>query len=315
MEYKVWWEADLVDLPASFQGAGARNDILSRQSLDALEQIYGYMIFNNNRFGILSNWYRAWFLRRSETSDGKTLEYFVVELDGPQHPPISMLKAWVGMVLLAENDWFYASPTFSNPPVSRSFLETKAAWKEWRRTTRNVNGEYPCLTLDFRLCFFDLSSARRGGYGCVVNARFLQPSGQNGDLDVVCKFVDVVRYPDAKDLLKGETHAYAALRNLQGQVIPTLYGFYEVWGILQLLVLEPVGDAIPDDELITVILRKKMKATLQRIHDAGYVHGDIAHRNFCRAPSHDVFLVDLERCRPAENQSELDNEMKEVDRL
>ena len=47
----------------------------------------------------------------------------------------------------------------------------------------------------------------------------------------------------------------------------------------------------------------------------GYVHGDIAHRNFCRAPSGDVFSVDLGRSRLAENQSELDNEMKEVDRL
>ena len=182
-----------------------------------------------------------------------------------------MLKAWVGMVLLAENDWFYASLTFSNPPVPRSCIETKAAWKEWGRTTRNVNCEYPCLALDFHLCFFDLGSARRGTYGCLVNARFLQSSGRDCDLDVVCKFVDVVRYPDAKDLLQGETHrdAYPALRNPQGQVIPTLYGFYEVWGILQLLALERVGDAIPDDGSITVILRMKMKAALQHIHDAG----------------------------------------------
>jgi hypothetical protein len=75
------------------------------------------MTFNNNRFGILSNWQRAWFLRRAET-DHCTLEYFVIELD-ELDPPISMLKAWVGMVLLAEDHWFYTSPS----PSSRRHRE------------------------------------------------------------------------------------------------------------------------------------------------------------------------------------------------
>jgi hypothetical protein len=77
------------------------------------------MTFNNNKFGILTNWQRALFLRRAETSDRKTLEYYLVELDGPGH--ISMLKAWVGMVLLAEDNWFYASPTISSAPPGRNF--------------------------------------------------------------------------------------------------------------------------------------------------------------------------------------------------
>jgi len=65
------------------------------------------MVFNNNKFGILTNWQRALFLRRAETSDRSTLEYYTVELEGPDQP-FSMLKAWVGMVLLAEDDRFYA---------------------------------------------------------------------------------------------------------------------------------------------------------------------------------------------------------------
>lgn len=41
---------------------GTRDDTLSKQSLEALQQIYGYMTFNDNRFGILTNWQRALFL-------------------------------------------------------------------------------------------------------------------------------------------------------------------------------------------------------------------------------------------------------------
>ena len=267
------------------------------------------MNFNNNRFGILTNWQRALFLRR----DRKTLEYYTVELDGP----ISMLKAWVGMVLLAEDNWFYA-------PEDQNFGTSSAAWKEQKRAISDaqeyhmlpVNGDYRCLPLDIRLCHFDLSSARHGENGChVVNARFVAPSVGKPDLQVVCKIVDVLRYPEAAESLNKEAHTYAALKNLQGKVIPTLYGYYEIWGFLRILALEFVGNAVPEDEKIDPTLRKKMKAALRHIHKAGFVHGDVARRNFCRTESGDVFLVDLERFQHPQKRSELANEMNEIDSL
>jgi hypothetical protein len=278
------------------------------------------MTFNNNKFGILTNWKHALFLRRAETPDRKTLEYYLVELNRPGQP-ISMLKAWVGMVLLAEDDWFYSSPTPSSAPPGRTFGTSTAAWKDRKGAVRDaegyhmqpVNDAYQCRAIDFRLCRFDLSSARRGANGCVVTARFLPSSVGARDLHVVCKVVDVLRYPDAANSLDGEARAYAALQDLQGEVIPTLYGFYEVWGILQLLALEPVGNAVSEDEQIDQTLRTKMKAALQHIHNAGFIHGDIARRNFCRTDSGDVFLVDLERCQLSGNPSELGDEMDQVD--
>src|ERR1700722_8573783 len=100
----------------------------------------------------------------------------------------------------------------------------------------------------------------------------------------------------------------------KGQVILTLYGFYEAWGILQLLALEPVGDAIPEDQQSNQTLCAKMKVSNTFIM-AGFVHGDIARRNFCRTEAGDVFLVDSEKCRPPEDPYELGDEMNEVDRL
>jgi hypothetical protein len=72
-------------------------------------------------------------------------------------------------------------------------------------------------------------------------------------------------------------------------VIPKFYGFYEIWGILKLLALEPGGDAIPEGEIIDQGLRTKMRTALRCIHNAGFVHGDIARRNFCRTESGNVF--------------------------
>ncbi|KIM90450.1 hypothetical protein PILCRDRAFT_59694 [Piloderma croceum F 1598] len=316
-EYKTWWAANLVHIVAAF--SGTRSDTLSKQSLDALQQIYRYMTFNNNKFGILTNWQRALFLRHAETSDCKTLEYYLIELDGP----ILMLKVWVGMVLLAEDNWFYASPTISSPPPDRHFRNSAATWKERKKAAENVqeyhmlpiNNKYQHLPLDFCLCCFDLSSVRCGEKGCVVTARLISSTILKNNLHVVCKVVDGLCYPNAANLLDNEARTYTALQNLQGKAIPTLYGFYEVWGILQLLALEPVGNAIFEGEEINQSLRKKMKVALQHIHNAGYIHGDIARRNFCSMDSGNIFLVDLETCRLCGNPSELVDEMNEVDRL
>ena len=131
------------------------------QCLEALQQIYGYMTFNNVRYSVLSNWQRAWFLQRIETPDRKTLKHFLIKLNGAGP---SMLKAWVGILLLAEDDWFYSSPTPSNPPPSRSFGTSNTALanrKEAFLTAGSYavdpnNSTYPLLDLDFRLCNFQL---------------------------------------------------------------------------------------------------------------------------------------------------------------
>jgi hypothetical protein len=196
-----------------------------------------------------------------------------------------------------------------------SLRNQKAAVDNAERYRQSLdNGKYWCLPIDFGLCHFECSSARHGARGCVVYGRLVSQYILTPDLEVIFKIVDVLRYADTATLLHREARAYADLKNLQGEVIPKLYGFYSVWGILQLLALQPVGNSISEDEQINLTLRAKMKAALRCIHGAGFVHGDIARRNFCRMGGA-IFLVDLEMCRRSQNQSQLFDEMDEVDRL
>ncbi len=296
---------------AAFNGTAC--DLLAEQTLEALDQIYGYMTFNNNKFGILTSWTHALFLRRAETPDRKCLEYYIVELEGSSSS-ISMLKAWVGVVLLAYNDsnsppnWRFGTSATDQKAQQKAFREAE----EFNMTPSNGTYER-CTTLDFRICEFDLSSAREMAGGCIVWGCLLRSITDS--LDVVFKIVDACRYPDAPEVLQDEADVYAALYDLQGRVIPKVYGLYEVWGILHILALQPVGIALSDQAKISRATLKKMKSALRSLHDAGFLHGDITHRNFCQSQNGDVFLVDLMRCRPSADQAEMADEMAQVDAL
>ena len=290
-----------------------------KQSFEAIEQIYGYMTFNDLRYGILTNWTNTWALQRVETNGRKTLQ-----CAGPfsvaSQP--SILKVFVGMVLLAEKDWFYASPTPNIPPPSRFFSLAPSTIKEQKKAillagkyqVKPGRKTYELLPLDFRLCDFILSSARSTETGCIMRTELRRESLDRPPLLVICKIVDALRYPTPSITLQTEANNYAVLYPLQGVVIPRVCGFYSVWGILHVLVLEPVGEPIQTQQL-TPGLRKKMKAALGRIHMAGYVHGDISLGNFCERGDGRVFVVDLENCRQSVDKSEMDAEKTLIDYL
>jgi hypothetical protein len=323
VEYKTDWVADLQGIIDIFLKSTSSRNVNEKQCIEALEQTYGYMTFNNTRYGILTNWTRVWCLRRVEEGDRKVMECAgPIELYGSVQSP-SILKAFVGIILLAERDWFYASPTPCCPPSERTFWASASALNMQKKAiavagyydVAPIQGTYPCLDLDFRLCDFEFSTIRRSSLGCVVHTNLLQDSLNKGPLPSMCKIVDIDSNPHGRSTLNDEAQAYAALQPLQGKVIPKLYGYYNVWGILHVLALEPVGVAFPNDLVISAKLRKKMKKALHKIHSAGYLHGDIARRNFCQRDNNKVFMVDLERSRRSSSDAEKADEMDLIDSL
>jgi hypothetical protein len=90
VEYKTKWAAPLQDFPGYLQRNDRRN-ISERQSMDTLHQLYGYMMFNENKYGILNNIQYAWFFQRVETADfeGRTLQYYgPINIDADSAPSL-----------------------------------------------------------------------------------------------------------------------------------------------------------------------------------------------------------------------------------
>jgi len=285
------------------------------------------MTFNDNKYGILSNMQNTWFFQRigAAGNQGKTLQYYgPIRFDVDSDPSPSMLKAFVGIILLAETTslWFHTSPTPAKAPDDRYFGATLTAKHNRDAAVAAahsyhsliVNGSYQVLPLDPRLCHFDRSAVRHVSQrGSTLKAKLERGILAGGDLNVFCKVVDLFQTRDSIDALNLEARNYATLQNLQGIVIPRVYGYYDVCGLLRCLALEEVGTVILEDGAIDTQTRALMRSALARIHSAGYVHGDIARRNFCKKGGV-VFLVDLETLTVG-NPEQMNDELAQINEL
>ena len=121
-------------------------------------QIYGYMSFNDYDYAVLSNLTQSWFFHRIRTEGGGILQCACVKLNGSS---ISLLKAFVGIVLLAEKNSSLASPAMSLIPSNLYFSgdSNKAEQERQEAITAShnykmlpIDGTYWCLPIDIRLC-------------------------------------------------------------------------------------------------------------------------------------------------------------------
>jgi len=326
VEYKTIWSASLENLIGNFLLNPNVRSVSQRHSIDALQELYGYMTFNDNKYGVLTNWDRSWFFQRVETANsrGKTLHcYGPVALNADSDP--SVLKAFVGIILLAdaEANWFHKSSTISDSLRNRHFdTSTRIGLKDRDRAVLRagsyhptvVNGSYPIVELDPSLCHFERSFVRHTPHrGFTVKATLMRGGILTSDLQVFCKIIDLAQRGDSLGMLDTEMQNYAILQHLQGQVIPRVHGYYNIWGLLRVLALEDVGTAIPAAGPIDVTTRRKMRSALARIHAEGYIHGDVERRNFCKMGT-TVFLVDLERLRQG-TPDEIAAELAQLDAL
>ena len=243
VKYTTKWAAPLEDLSGYFRHRNVnRCSILEQQSIDAIQQLYGYLTFNETRYGVLSNLQHTWFFQHVETANckGKTLQYFgPIDIDSTSLP--SMLKAFVGIILLAEvRSSFHTSPTpgryfdRSHPAI----LNCDAAILRRSHRPTVVAGSYKIFRLDPRLCYFDRTSVRHAPRGCctlrATLARGVVAGALAGyDLKVFCKIIDLFQSRNSIDALKREVRNYATLQNLQGVVIPRVRGYYDALGTVE----------------------------------------------------------------------------------
>ena len=131
------------------------------------------------------------------------------------------------------------------------------------------------------------------------------PSGEHavvhrlpiGGYDSVLKLVDAYKDPAGEAILRAEARCYLSLRQLWGSAIPALvffgpvnrgrYALATLYGGASLA----AGARARGKEREAV--RKTARAALRALHEAGWLHGDVAPRNLVKHERGKVLLIDL----------------------
>ncbi|KAI3650481.1 hypothetical protein MP228_003962 [Amoeboaphelidium protococcarum] len=262
VEVKSMWAFDVGDELSDVLNDGANDDYQKVKKV--VSQVYGYMSISHCKYGILCTYDKFYFLKRDGQQQGSTLLISkMVHRD--QSSPYTVVKALSALILAACEDHFYSSP-YSTPPFSRRQIlkdaEHSLGYQKFFVTLQQ-------LYIDQMASRNYQSSIMRGGFA--KEARYQR----------VIKLVDVAKCPDAAADLAREVRAYQLLELLQGTVIPKFYGYIDLAGSFDCLMIEDLDTGLEDDQCkdIEIQIIDKVKLQLAQMHLLGVAHGDIALRN------------------------------------
>ncbi|KAI3658610.1 hypothetical protein MP638_006392 [Amoeboaphelidium occidentale] len=238
----------------------------------ALEQIYVYMTINRYRYGVLTNYNDTCFLKKIDvpTSPHRSVLWVSPVIKCSQRAPYTLMSAWIYLLLLIEQgtDWIYSSPHSSlvaSPDVN---VLREHSNRARRYTAKNLEGLTKWTGIITR------SQAGAVAAGTYLNVQ-----------NVVFKTIDLTKRENALAQFDHEVSVYKELESLQGTVIPTLYAYGNIGGLLQVIVLENVGRCITSDEF--QMRKDEVYEAIKKINDLGIMHGDL------RLPN---IMVDQENC-------------------
>lgn len=137
--------------------------------------------------------------------------------------------------------------------------------------------------------------------------------------ECVVKIIDTGKQKDLLELMQHEVAIYDQLSHLQGQGIPTLfgYGFIDHGNSFFLAMSEVKSARKPGSELL-IGAHNAAEQVLVNIHRAGLLHGDIRPENVLLYEDEDSWqacIIDFGLARCAESEEDLNTELAELKAL
>ncbi|KAI8995148.1 hypothetical protein BC832DRAFT_568746 [Gaertneriomyces semiglobifer] len=276
VEYKTPWGFKKVnDLATAYQMARPTSSLRK-----AVDQTYGYITFNDHRFGVLSTYEHTYILRRKFSDEGGCLQV-AGPISRTQTAPFTLLEAYTSLLLLCMTDGFCISPTSSPyPSVAGTPVPSRPS-----TLTRSYQLE------DLEIAAISFKKGRdRSRVGAVFEATF------NG-YAVICKLLDASKNMDLAAELNDEVGQYRNLEALQGKSIPQFLAYLRLWNMLHILVVEDCGISVQTlvdcHERVPTEFYESCQACLRAVHHQGFVHGDVKLGNFVASAAGEVRIVDL----------------------
>ena len=317
-------------------------------SSSPIRQVYTYMCLGETTYGVLTTYQKTWFLRRSLVQV-KGEQKSVLEISEPFYPESTkptLAQAYVYVVWLAlQPGGKLVTPESAKEYVDEIKTKQKKAIKKGKQTRANNNRdkeeqEDEDEDEEDEDEEDEDEEGHEGADGAAKDGTLpldeihvtFKPTESYGPLqhgvahrmdvhgyDAVMKLVDAYKDPAGADLLRHEEKTYMELKDLWSTVLPSLVGSGRVSLGREMLAityegqsLDRVGDVFTQEQLKT--LKRKARESLAKLHERGYLHGDVAARNIVYDSKRDsVKLIDLGLSSKAGSSSDYQDELRQID--
>ncbi|KAF9579955.1 hypothetical protein BGW38_003580, partial [Lunasporangiospora selenospora] len=281
--------------PALLRSRDLLADFLAQQQtgvaqgpMHAVTQLYGYMLLNGYRFGVLSTFEQTWFFIREGEGGNNLVASPAIAFDRTEP---SLLQCYLWFIRLANADERIPNP------LSDSEVELILGDEGQPEDDKQEqdDSDYKPKTSRLKKAISTLISPRKTRSSSRTTARVLVPGFSDMQLishdegaqtyratwkgyDVVVKKCDIWNQHLVMEELKHEARVYQQLRSIQGRYIPRLRMAGVADGMEMVLVTDHVGTDVSQERL-DARDQEKIRAALCAIHDQGVVHGDIQPHN------------------------------------
>jgi hypothetical protein len=191
---------------------------------------------------------------------------------------ISVIGALTFLLFQLKDDWMHSTP-FNTPTQAENTAKQPGIVCPYKLVELAVKDQ--CVMFQDRLPV--------GG-----NSHLIKGKLHDITEDVIFKAVDCYNSKAWLRELEKEVENYRLLEKLQGNVIPKFLGYFNKGGLLQLIAVEKCGVGVTT---VTEKDKEAMKDLLRKLHAEGFVHGDVALRNFVKDSSGKWRLIDLGRAK------------------
>jgi hypothetical protein len=274
IEVKPWWSFDCIDNIVDQYHEDTDKTTKDTKVVKALQQIYGYMSYNYMRYGILTTYKSTYFLRRN--GDSTLYISKPITLDSGN---ITILQYWLFVLCKSHKEGFYSSP--AGNPVDPTFYTSKG--KPFQQELKPIvfrDGLYKKKKYNLvdiqssQIKFADLTERKhgalsRGCCGAVISGSIFS------NVDIKFKTIDSFNNADAMEICLKEIAVYDMLESLQGSIIPSFYGFFNLHGIL-ILALEDCGLPLAVSDIS--LFQNDVNSAIKTINKLGLKHSDLESR-------------------------------------
>lgn len=278
VEFKTPWA---LPLPTNLRDVFNENKSNPRNKYTkAIQQLYGYLSFNNLEFGVLSNYDSTFFFRRVSDQGMEVSPVF-------RYSDTGLGSTVAALTYLchytATQQWFSCSPLASISPSTKQYLLDFDPGMEF------VNDDEPMLDWGNLMLRLEIRIAKQ--IASIMTGFVSNKRGGSVLQHVVFKIYDLTDLEVARQSCQ-ELTAYKECRTLQGTHIPKLYAVGTVWGLLRVFVMEHCGTAL-EGETLSRGDWEKAKVIIEKLHDCGITHGDLKPDNFVVSGQGQMRLIDL----------------------